>query len=335
MTENNTIAIWCEEAADHKTSVELHVNLWHFSDKHHVDFFDLGIMPDDPNALQCIKVFLPIQVAPKEVKDLGPTFRFIEIAQGIFNETLSCNHSANGKCVELHEENSAYCQVHIFSQDGDNIDEDELTLKSQANGTLLTITQQALKSLGSQSSDVVRGYFRLRIIPYSRTALPFLTVINPKDRAWNSGFDIIEYIDCRINEARTLPLSIEDAFRASEHGVAKTRLIAFLAVVPVAASVTSSHAEWHKSRLLEKQIWERYVPDGLQDGMVVYHWKKNFDEIKDKRFAGFSAFVKLQTRKSTRTIIGLYLSLAIFLGIVGSLTANLFWYLLIGSSGAP
>lgn len=95
--------------------------------------------------------------------------------------------------------------------------------------------------------------------------------------------------------------------------------------------MTSSHSEWHKSRLLERQIWQDYVPAGLDDGMVVYHWKKVFGEVKDRRFASFSAFVKMQTRKSGGKIIGLYLLVAFLLGVVGSLTASAVQYLFGGS----
>lgn len=65
--------------------------------------------------------------------------------------------------------------------------------------------------------------------------------------------------------------------------------------------------------------------------MVVYHWKKTFEEIKASRLAGFSTFVKLQTRKSGRLIISLYLFMAFLLGVTGSLTASVFLYL-IGSN---
>lgn len=334
MAEKNSIAIWCEKA-EHagKAEAEIHVNLWHFSDIEREDFFEIGIMPDDPNDLECIKIFLPIQVTYDEIQDLGPQFKSTEIAQGIFNETLSCKLSEDRKCVELCEGDKIFCQVHIFSTNKKRIDKSELSLNEIDDGTLLTIRRQALESLDTQSSSTETGYFRLRITPSDRTAPLFLTVIEPEDRAWHSGFGVIEYIDCRVNEARTLPVSIESAFRAAKHGAAKTRLIAFLAVIPVVSSITSSHTEWHKSRLLERQIWDDYVPHGLEEGMVVYHWKKCFDfeEIKDKRFASFSAFVKMQTRKSGRLIITLYLFLAFVLCVLGSLAASAILHLFSGS----
>lgn len=214
------------------------------------------------------------------------------------------------------------------------IDADELSLKHQAGGTLITISQHALASLARQSDTPHRGYFRLRISPKANNSRPFLKTINPKDRAWNSGFDQIEYIDCRMNEARTLPTSIETAAVGTPNGIAMTSRVVFLAVVPVVSAVTSSHAEWHKSRLLENEIWEGYVPDGLEKGMVVYHWRKIFSGDKTKPLQGFSAFVKMQTRKSDLLIIGMYILMAFLLGVIGSLTASYFQSFFVGGGGS-
>ena len=350
MIEKNTIAIWCEKAENApETGVEFHINLWHFSKPFNLrrffdivkfwrhreaegrDFFELGIMPDDPDHIECIKIFLPIQVTHKEIEDLGPKFRNTEIAEGIFNERLSCTQHADNKSVELKEGNVVFCRVHIFSTDGERIGERELSLKPLSDGTLLTITDQALKSLGKQSSQSKKGYFRLRIRPSAEPAPPFFTAIEPEDRAWKSGFEVIEYIDCRVNEARTVPSAVEEELRMAKNGVAETKLIAFLAVVPVVSSITSSHAEWHKSRLLERQIWKSYVPKGLKEDMVVYHWKKCFEEAEASRFSGFSAFVKMQTRRSGALIICFFALLVFFLSVIGSLTASWFQHLIFGS----
>lgn len=280
-------------------------------------------MTDDPKQLECIKIYVPIAIKNSEIQDLGKQFTSIDIAQGIFNETLSCKLSANGRCVELLEGKSVYCQVHIFSTDGSGIDEEELSLRAQGSGTLVTITRKALRSLASETTDSHAGYFRLRVKPEDPLKEPFLTIINPKDHSWNSGFNVIEYIDCRVNEARTLPKSVEAAFQAAGNGVASTKLIAFLAVVPVTSAITSSHTEWHKSRILEQEIWKNYVPQGLNEAMVVYHWKKTFSCIKERRFVSFSAFVKMQTRKSGTSTIVIYLVLAFVLGTLASVFGSI------------
>lgn len=335
MGDNKTIAFWCEKAeGSGETAAEFHVNLWHFAKKKRADFFEIGILTDDPGALSAIKVYLPFSLSGGDIRDLGSEFASTDLAQGIFNETLASTLPPNGKCVELKNGTSVYCKVHIFSPDVAIIDPDELSLKPLDGGTLLTISQQALATLARQSEGTSRGYFRLRISPKTKSARPFMTAIRPKDRAWNSGFDVIEYIDCRINEARTLPKSVETAAAGAPYGVAATSRVVFLAVVPVVSSVTSSHAAWHKSRLLEKEIWQNYVPDGLEDGMVVYHWRKEFSDDITKPLHGFSVFVKMQIRRSGFLIISLYLVMAFLIGAVGSLTASYFQFLYNGL-GSP
>ena len=279
MSSLNSIAAWCElteEATslsnDKQPAVENHINLWHFSDAQRQNFLEIGIKSTDPGGLAQVKLFLPFKIARNEIEDLGPKFRDVDTAQGIFNEPLSSKLSEDSRCVELSDGNRVYCEVHQFSIAGDNIiDEDELVLDEVQSGTMVTVTQQALMSLDKQSPDSVHGYFRLRFTPSHTKLKPFIKVIKPPDRVWNSGFEQIEYIDCRINEPRTLPRKVETAFRDARGRVAKTDEIVFLVVAPVDSTITSSHSKWHKCRLLENKIWKRYTPFDLKGGLLVYH----------------------------------------------------------------
>ncbi|MCM2505503.1 hypothetical protein NDN16_17690 [Aureimonas altamirensis] len=295
MSDRKTIAFWCEKskgAGD--TGAEYHVNLWHFSDRKRSDFFEVGILVDDPSAICAIRIFVPIHLDRGQIRELGAEFAEPNLAQGIFNEPLSPRYAGNKRSVELEGTKGIYCGVHVFSTGVDGIDLDELMTEHVEGGTLISITAVALQSLHMQSSDTVRqGYFRFRIMSKTPKERPFVTYIAPQDQGWTSGFDAIEYIDCRLNEARTLPRSIALRAESTLHGVAKTHRVVFLAVVPVVSSITSSHAEWHKSRLLENEIWEKYVPQGLNDGMVVYHWRKITSDDETKPLNGFSAFVKI------------------------------------------
>jgi hypothetical protein len=324
MSDRKTIAFWCERSElAPETGAEFHVNLWHFSNKKRSDFFEIGILVDNPAALSSIKVFVPIEIKHSQIRDLGAEFSEPNLAQGIFNEPLSPTYAGNKRSVELHGPEGIYCGVHVFSTGQDGIDPNELTLESLDGGTLLVITSAALQGLARQAAGVVRrGYFRLRILSKKPSNRPFVTYIAPQDRAWTSGFEAIEYIDCRLNEARTLPRSVAFGAESAPHGVAKTHRVVFLAVVPVVSAVTSSHAEWHKSRLLENEIWRQYVPDGLDDGMVVYHWRKVFTSAEHKPLQGFSAFVKLQTRKADVAITSLYVIVSLMLGAIGSVIGS-------------
>jgi hypothetical protein len=94
--------------------------------------------------------------------------------------------------------------------------------------------------------------------------------------------------------------------------------VAFLTAIPVLADLTLSSKAPHKSRLLEHNFWNEYVPSGIPDGMMVYHWREdNGGGVED-----FSAFVKMQTRRTGRQILKNYLVIAFAFGILGNLTAT-------------
>jgi hypothetical protein len=149
---------------------------------------------------------------------------------------------------------------------------------------------------------------------------PFVRTITPRDRYFQSGFEEVEYVDFRLNEARTLPIRVESLMRADSAGgqpVPLTR-VAFLTAIPVLADLTLSSRQQHKSRLLEHDFWNEYVPSGIPDGMMVYHWR----EDKPEGVEDFSAFVKMRTRRSGRQILKNYLMIAFAFGVLGNLTAS-------------
>ena len=161
---------------------------------------------------------------------------------------------------------------------------------------------------------------------------PFIKVIPPLDRHLHSGHQEIEYIDFRMNEARTLPPAIENRMGADRAtgGAIDFKLVAFLTAVPVHSELSASSAPSHKMRLLEKN-WDDYVDLDLPVGMAVYHWKREAEVVRGANaqaapslvpIKDFSAFVKLLTRRSSWKIVIIYLTLAFALGLLGNLTAS-------------
>ena len=119
-----------------------------------------------------------------------------------------------------------------------------------------------------------------------------------------------------------MPPAIEQRMRADrlKGGNIAFRLVAFLTAVPVHSELSASNTPSHKTRLLEP-VWNGYVPSGIPEGMVVYHWKKLPDPLKP--ITDFSAFVKLRTRRTSRKILWTYLGIAFAIGLLGNWTAEL------------
>lgn len=347
MLSNGTIAIWSlPRQGSAGTLVEAHFNYWRLAGGKSIkkrgtgwrskvadDLLEIGLLFDDITQVEAIKIFIPTLVSPGMVEDCAPLLANAKFAQGIFNEVLSVTNNAPGAphCVILNNQNSGiFCRVHRFATSSGMLDASELEIKPQNDGTLLTILRSAI-DVCANVQPPEKSYFRLRIrLNEIETANPFVKVIPPLDRHLQSGHEEIEYIDFRMNEARTLPQAIENRMGADRRTDAPIdfKLIAFLTAVPVHSELSASSAPSHKMRLLEKN-WDDYVNLDLPVGMAVYHWKREGKFVTDPAGArtfvpitDFSAFVKLLTRRSSWKIVLIYLVLAFALGLLGNITAS-------------
>lgn len=326
-----SMAVWCVANGDvSNTSMETHFNFWRIAgDKDFKgrpqspprDFLEIGVLLKNPLPVQRVCVYLPVKVERHAIQDAGVQLAHTAVAQGIFNEKLHCVTTPAPERIELTNDGALFCRVHKFIEDRGGIDASHLIVNDFSNGTLLCIEKAAIESVSHQIKLGEQIYFRLRVYLPSGKSSPFIHVITPLDRKFQSGFEEIEYIDFRFNEVRTLPPQVENKIRSDEAtGKVNINLVAFLTAFPVHSELSASSVQWHKNRLLEHDPWNDYVPSGIPGGMVVYHWKK---ESKDSNgVADFSSFVKLHTRRSGRTILLTYLAVAFLFGLLGNLAAS-------------
>jgi hypothetical protein len=339
MTESSgSMAVWCSSRPNAQpTSIETHFNYWRMTGRRQTwffgkssarDFLEVGVMVREPNSIETISIYVPFPMNGASVQDLGHHFAEPALTQGIFNEVLSCLRpsAAGQRWVDLLNQGGlSFCRVHTFSRSVNGIDPAELAIRPEASGTVLKISSQAIRNSSVGLPAGGRLYFRLRIYMDCKKKSPFVTVITPTDRHFQSGFDEVEYVDFRLNEARTLPPSVEVLMRNDmAGGCVLIERLAFLTAVPVLSELTVSNTQFHKNRLLEHGLWNSYVPGGIPKGMMVYHWSKdNAAGLED-----FTAFVKLQTRRSSWFILVIYLAIAFLFGVAGNLSASAIeaWY---------
>lgn len=340
MAANVSMAVWCvgqQSAAN--SSMEAHFNYWRLSGERtstnkraENDFVEVGVMLESPQLVETVNIYIPANLNIKSVSDCSKYFKNTAICQGIFNMPLrSIAPDVGGpRCIELQHAttNEPFCRVHTFVLDGERIHSSELTITSENEGTLFKISESAVRdTCVDESRPPVPVYFRLRfIIPPSN---PFIQTIETPERFFQSGFEEIEYVDFRLNEARTLPDAVERMMKHGRNGSGQVKLttVAFLTAIPIRSQLSTSSAQFHKFRILENHIWNNYVQEGIPSGMLVYHWKKNdVSEILD-----FSAFVRIQTRRTGFKILAVYLAIAFLFGVVGNLTASGLQYMLSSS----
>jgi hypothetical protein len=349
---NRSLGVWCKpKNSQANAEIEAHFNYWRIAgDKAFkpsdgttaVDFIEVGVLIDDASQIELIRIFAPIYVDPQLVADCSEQFEDVEIAQGIFNEVLKVTGPAitGPRCVELlRADGSIFARVHSFALTDGMIGPAELSVVHQDGGSLLTIEPAALADAAAVAKPGEPTYFRIRIYVAPQTENPIVRVLPTPDKLLQSSYDEIEYLDFRVNEARTLPDAVEQQMRADQGaGIVRTRLIAFLAAVPVKSQLSVSNSPSHKMRLLEHDLWNGYVPGGIPHGMVVYHWKREAGRTRQSTSTSpesgapdvrdFTAFVKLQTKQASNGIWIAYLIVAFLIGIAGNLTSELFTSLL-------
>jgi hypothetical protein len=326
MATQGSMAAWCtHRTGEADASAEIHFNYWRVTQKSRFfwqklspsrDFVEVGVLVTNPSKIETIQIFLPFEVGDDGIKDCGPLFGRVRIAQGIFNEALTCNLATNPHRVDLLLEKDLYCRVHLFPASGDKIDARQLARTSESEGTLLIISRTALDQVCISLPQDGRAYFRLRAFLPENNPRPFISVMTPQDRWLQSGYEEIECVDFRLNEARTLPQTVESLMRGSELPVPLTK-VAFLTAIPVAAELAGTSLTTHKNRVLEHAIWNEYVTDGLTTDMMVYHWRSGKGTVDD-----FSAFVKLRIRRTSVKILLTYLGIAFIFGVAGNLFAS-------------
>jgi hypothetical protein len=336
MLSSKSMAVWClQPLRARRTSFEVHFNYWRLgtgvansrhSDNGICDFAEIGVRLDDAKSIDQILIYVPLAITAASVRDCAPYFREANISQGIFNEVITVKPPSPNemRTVVLREKNNKlFCRVHCFKtgSHGVSLDVSELTVARFAEGSLITIRSAALAVARAQGRNAKHKpvYFRLRVLmPTHPGSNPFVKEIKAADRVLQSGFEQIEYLDFRLNEARTLPPQVESRMR-NEHALgARLKLVAFLTAIPVESDLSEANSLSHKMRLLEYPIWKDYAP-GVLESMVVYHWKR---AETLKHIGDFNAFVKLRIRQSNRWIMIKYLGVAFAFGVAGNLTAS-------------
>jgi hypothetical protein len=341
MSSNKSIGIWCTPVrATDPIKIEVHFNYWRIQPhttwlsrfcswlkrSSDGDFVEVGIMVDDIRRAEKIHIFFPAVLSASQICDCSPYFIERDIVQGIFNEQLKAANEpdANGPLVLRHANNNRiYGRMHNFATRPNSTDilMRHLKLRRVSGGTICTIESEAIKACSPRNNHRGKAYFRLRFrVPMRKRENPFVEDVPVFDRFLLSGYEHVEYLDFRLNDARTLPTPVEQQMANDQpENSTVISLVAFLTAVPVSAALSVTHTAFHKMRLLENEIWTKYA-DGIPNGMVVYHWRK--DGTPKKPIDDFSAFVKLQIRLSSWQILLKYLIFALVFGVFGNLVAG-------------
>ncbi|MDF2804030.1 MAG: hypothetical protein K0S61_3933 [Anaerocolumna sp.] len=308
-----SFALWySSEKKSEAISAEIHFNLWNLHLKRIPPFLDIGIKVSDIKQIDEVCFYIPFIVKKEDITDLGCMLKTAEILDAVFNEHYSVTHVGNDKIVSISDETGKKV-FNIYCLDIDN----DIVVTNEFRGAMLQIkVPKSTKATGEPL------YLRFRL-----TSSNFKKIIKeykPSNIVFQSAFSIIEALDFRFNDYRSLHISL------LEHIKIKSRFninkVHFLLLTN--SNVDLIYNTPNSGRELENNIWDKYLNGILAEDIIAYHWK--FKSDIEKNMENCILFIKTKYHRCNwKTIIVYLLGLGI-LTIFFNLASSFLWILIGG-----
>ncbi len=290
----NSFALWfnSDHIDENRIDADVHFNLWNLHYRKALPpCLDVGIKIKDIRECIALNFYIPFLVKKEEIADLGKKLSSSEILCSVFNEDYILSRQGNEKILHVTDINlnkimSIYC-----------LDEkNDISTKTQFEGTLLSITiPDKLRS----TDEAI--YFRFRI--KSKNLYKVIKSYNPQNVFLQSAISIIEAIDFRFNDYRSLnPSLLEQMRKGVSYSIGKVHFL-LLTEADVEINFSSVTA---MARELETHIWNGYFNPLSGKSIVAYHWKFKRED-SNKLIENCIMFVKTKVHKCNWVTIIVYL----------------------------
>ncbi|MHB8085740.1 MAG: hypothetical protein ACYDHZ_07930 [Dehalococcoidia bacterium] len=311
----NCLCIWLTgehniENSSKSKELECHFNLWMLNGiKHQKDiklnnFLDIGIMLTRAEKSKYINIFIPDQVDPSNIQDLGHIFKDnTGLISAIFNEDYEISTRANEKTIEVKNgEMTPLFDIYMLDIAND------ISIEKQFGGSTIQIRiPEYLKNK--------KHYYRIRLKCAFVEQIGYVYT-PPASSVLEGAFFETELIDFRVNEKRNLPSSLLET--VNQNGNIHFTKTHFFLMREASDDYIFSHKP-PGGRQLEKDIWKTYVGEDYSFKQITaYHWKEV--AMHDS----FNIFVKFRSFHSGFRMILITALVLIGLGII----SNCLWHLL-------
>jgi hypothetical protein len=279
-----------------------------------MDALDLGFRVSKATSVASVHLFVPFAVDAGSISDLGGLLADAEIAIAIFNEDAKVTGSPQNQPSFSIRLGSAELSCWKL-QPATDLRFEGLQSSNSKVGTVITFEPRVF----AVDSDLTERYVRFRIILSSEADAAFFTRYDPPDRRLLSGFDEIEVVDFRFNEARNLPRNVIEKMT----GGLQIREINYFVIRNITDDLIISHSDLKKCRTLESSVWTRYVQGDQTTPLrnaIIYYWQKlngPTDSIKD-----YNALARFRRRKTDLRAIGWFVLSTLVIGIIAGLVSG-------------
>lgn len=287
---------------------DVHFNLWNLHYKQAgPPCLDIGIKIYAPQGYSKVFFYVPFAVSKEGICDLGQYLKTTEILCTVFNEDYTIAQEAQSKVLHI-ENNNKSSIINIYCLDIDN----DVSIEHRFDGTLISFCRPQ-----QLADSTIIEYFRFRI---SNEKLgEIIKCYNPQNIFLQSAVSIVEAIDFRFNDYRSLPSSLLEVMRnGKSYQIGKVH---FLLILESDVDLQFS-SMCPTARELERGIWKKYYDKLGNKNVVAYHWKFK-SESKDKLIENCIMFVKTKVHKCNWQTIIIYIVVAGILAILFNLISQL------------
>lgn len=337
----SSLAFWLEKKEsivnELKVNTEVHINYWSLA-KDNINFLDIGVKLTANQGLKLvdgvksINVYLPFERENIEyVADLGQLVcTDQELLSAIFNSYIEEYSHVNDSGIYNitlpgNETLSFFTQIESEDCDGlTGVKISELDDRKE-KGTLISFPCDLFDPCGHEVKESI--YFRFRIKLNNNAVKRISTITRPGMAVLLGDLNNIETVDFRINEARNLPFKI----RAKVNKNKSLHVVHYFLIRDAVSEFKASHTSYDRSRLLETEIWDKYL--GLKKNTsqyLIYHWKKKTNGFRECNDEGifidhFSAFAKFTSNNIPRRLIISVIAISLIVGVISGIGANFIW----------
>lgn len=317
---------------------EVHINIWKVpigtlwsTTKF---FFDFGLKISPEIEYVCLFV-------PFEFKENGKDFDLVrklkdsnQLLCTVFNMDLKSDTSPKDQFSKVinEEENKnteVFCLYQLgaskFNIEQVNIGEEG---KTKVIGSLLKIYIQdkPTENICKSETDL---YIRFRIEP--KRVKDVVCSEHISNDLLQDAFSEIDMIDFRLNEQRDIHTDVIDKIKGEEFKFFSFNKVHLFFMAETKENIQNGSSLKIDSRLLERDLWKNYIPEGAKDTTyIAHHWKKRKekiirgdsgeeDEVKYTSFKDYRIFFTSVYPKIKWIRLIVYLSVVILLSWIGSM----------------
>lgn len=343
-----SLAFWLEGINTHGHEIDLHVNYWllHQNTDGEISYLDIGVkfsgLNSPVNLEGSINVYFPFKITKENYHPgLGELVcSRTDLIQTIFNARHKSTSNSSNTSVDIEFESKRDNILRVFTQISCSPENGGVRIVDTDDGSTLLFPLKlfgAIKKTDSvaperrgEDDQGLPGYIRFRIKLGAQETKVLSQSYKHSDSFILSRLESTEIVDFRLNEVRDLPGIVQSKDLIG----AGIKNIHFFLIREVDSEYKQAHANFHRCRLLEKELWNEYLSLEPKDKMapkqmLIYHWKesgkvdKESSDEKQVSIEKFTAFAKFSKITVTYKNLCLFLFFALAIGAVSGAMGNL------------